>query len=67
MKRLRWVGVVLGWLLVTVAQAQTPLETDEQTLRTHNLPTDAKGLLNFFVQRSLKEGDAKQLEALIIA
>ena len=43
MKRLRWIGVVLGWMLVTFARAQTPLETDEQTLRNHNLPTDAKG------------------------
>jgi HEAT repeat protein len=65
MKRLCWIGVVVGWLLVTFAWAQAPLETDEQTLRNHNLPTDAKGLLNFFVQRSLKEGDAKHLDALV--
>jgi HEAT repeat protein len=65
MNRLRWTGVVLGFLLATFAQAQTPLETDEQTLRNHNLPTDAKGLLNLFVQRSLKEGDAKHLESVV--
>ena len=61
----RFLGVIFGWLLLTTVQAQTQLETDEQTLRSHGLPTDAKGLLNFFVQRSLKEGDAKHLEALV--
>ena len=65
MNRLCWLGVVFGWLLVAAVQAQTQLETDEQTLRSHGLPTDAKGLLNFFVQRSLKDGDAKHLEALV--
>ena len=61
----RFLGVIFGWLLLTTVQAQTQLETDEQTLRSHGLPTDAKGLLNFFVQRSLKDGDAKHLETLV--
>ncbi len=65
MNRLRLIGVVFGWLVVTCVQAQTPLELDEQTLRTHEVPTDAKGLLNFFEKRSLKDGDAKELEAMV--
>jgi HEAT repeat protein len=67
MNRLRWVCVVFGWMLAAGAQAQSQLATDEQTLRSQNppLPTDAKGLLKFFQDRSLKDGDAKHLEALV--
>ena len=65
MNRLRWFVVVLGSLLATSVHAQTPLETDEQTLRSHNMPTDGKGLLNFFQQRSMKDGDATHLEGLV--
>lgn len=67
MKRLRFIGVLFGWLLVTCAQAQTQLETDEATLKNHKPPiaTDAKGLIEFFVNQSPKEGDAALMEALV--
>ncbi len=67
MFRHSWIGVVCGLVLATSAVAQTQLETDEQTLKSHNppLPTDGKGLLEFFQARSMKEGDAKVLEALV--
>src|SRR5438105_10593034 len=65
MYRLRWIGVVFGWLLVTCAHAQTQMETDEQTLKSYKLPTDAKGLLDFFELQSLKPGEEKEMDALV--
>src|SRR5436189_117439 len=65
MNRLRWIGVAFGWLLVSFILAQTQLETDEQTLKSHKLPTDGNGLLDYFVQQSAKEGDDKELPALV--
>lgn len=67
MTRQRWIGVFLGLLLVTCARAQTQLETDEQTLKNHKppIPTDAKGLIEFFVKRSPKDGEAKHMELLV--
>ncbi|PWT70244.1 MAG: hypothetical protein C5B46_09805 [Proteobacteria bacterium] len=65
MYRIRWIGIVLALLLTSVAHAQTQLQTDEQTLKTNNLPTDAKGLIDFFEKRSMKEGDAKHLASLV--
>jgi HEAT repeat protein len=64
MGRIRWIGVVLGCLLTAQLQAQTQLQTDEQTLRNLKMPTDAKGLIEYFEAGSLKEGDAPKLEAL---
>ncbi len=66
MFRIRWIGVVLGCLLAAQLCAQTQLEADEQTLKKANppLPTDAKGLIEYFERGSLKEGDAKTLQAL---
>jgi len=37
----------------------------ELTLKSAKLPTDGPALLEFFTSRSLKEGDAKELEALV--
>ena len=65
MIRFRWFGLVLGLLMAAVAQAQTTLQTDEQTLKNHHLPTDAKGLIDFFQKRSMKEGDEKRLRILV--
>ncbi|MBI2809015.1 MAG: HEAT repeat domain-containing protein [Planctomycetes bacterium] len=67
MKRHRWIGIVLGLLLATTTYAQSQLDSDEQTLKNHNppLPTDGKGLLEFFKKRSMKEGDAKHLGGLV--
>src|SRR5436305_5117430 len=65
MTRFSWVSLLLGGLLVSLLPAQTQLENDEQSLRNHRLPTDMEGLITFFQQRSLKEGDEKQLEQLV--
>ena len=65
MSRFRWIGVLLACFLAVAAKAQTPLESDEQTLRANKLPTDAKGLLAYFEKQTLKEGEAKHLEALV--
>ena len=65
MNRLRWIGVVFGCLLATSTFAQTQLETDVQTLKSAKLPTEGPALLDFFVTRSLKEGDAKELGPLV--
>ena len=65
MYRIRWIGIVLGLLLTSAVPAQTQLQTDEQTLKSNNLPTDAKGLVDFFEKRSMKEGDAKHLTSLV--
>jgi HEAT repeat protein len=65
MNRFGWIGVTIGLLMVCVAQGQTTLQTDEQTLKNHSLPTDAKGLLDFFQKRSMKDGDQKRLEGLV--
>lgn len=65
MFRFRGFGLVLGLVLVSVARAQTPLETDEALLKREPLPTDGKGLLKFFEDQSMKEGDAKRLAMLI--
>jgi HEAT repeat protein len=67
MKRFRWIGVLVGCLVASCAVAQTQLETDEATLKAAKLPTDGPGLLEFFVSRSMKEGDAKELESLVKA
>jgi HEAT repeat protein len=65
MKSLRWIGVVFGCLVASCSIAQTQLETDEATLKSAKLPTEGPALLDFFMSRSLKEGDAKELEALV--
>ena len=65
MPRLRWIGVLFGLLIVSLAQAQTQNETDLQTLRAASKPTDAKGLLTFFKSQSLEEADAKHLPDLV--
>jgi HEAT repeat protein len=64
MFRIRWIGVLFGCLLAAHLRAQTQLETDEQTLKKLNMPTDAKGLIEYFEAGSLKQGDAPKLEAL---
>lgn len=64
MFRIRWIGVVVGVLLAAKAGAQTQLQTDEETLRKLKMPTDAKGLIEYFEAGSLKEGDAPKLDAL---
>ena len=38
---------------------------DEQALRNLKMPTDAKGLIEFFEAGSLKEGEGPKLEALV--
>ena len=58
MNRIRWIGIVLAMLLTVTTYGQTQLQTDEQTLKSNNLPTDAKGLVDFFEKRSMKDGDA---------
>lgn len=67
MKRLCIIGSLFVLGLFSLSDAQTTptqLESDEQTLKTLRLPTDTEGLMNFFRQRSLKEGDEKHLTAL---
>jgi HEAT repeat protein len=65
MNRIRWIGIVLVLLLTATTYGQTQLQTDEQTLKSNNLPTDAKGLVDFFEKRSMKDGDAKHLALLV--
>src|SRR5262245_38102828 len=65
MYRIRWIGIVLLLHVASAAHAQTQLQIDEQTLKSNNLPTDAKGLVDFFQKRSMKEGDAKHLASLV--
>lgn len=67
MYRHRWIGVVCGLLLATCVRGQTQLETDEATLKSQSPPvaTDGPGLLKFFQDQSLKEGDGKRIEDTI--
>jgi HEAT repeat protein len=67
MKRIVWLGVLFGLGLATChfAFTQTQIDSDELTLKSHRLPTDTEGLLTFFRKRSLKEGDAKNIESLV--
>jgi hypothetical protein len=65
MCRHRWLGVVVAFLIAASARGQSHLEQDEATLRSHSLPTDGKGLVDFFQKRSLKDGDEKHLADLV--
>src|ERR1051325_3539565 len=67
MKRIICGIAIAAFSLVAFTDAQTPtqLQTDEQTLKSIGLPTDAKGLVKFFEKRSLKAGDEKELESLV--
>jgi len=67
MKRFLWLGVLFGMGLATChfALSQTQTDSDELTLKSHRLPTDTEGLINFFRKRSLKEGDARIIEGLV--
>lgn len=65
MNRLCWIGVVCGCLLATGASAQTQREADEQTLKAQKIPIDAKGLIEFFEAKSPRDGEAKELEAMV--
>src|SRR5437660_6875200 len=60
MKRLLIFAILAAFFAIPAARAQqTQLEIDEKTLKDLSLPTDAKGLVDFFEKRSLKDGDAK--------
>src|SRR5215204_4017612 len=67
MKRFVWLCVLFGLGLTTChfAFTQTQIDSDELTLKSHRLPTDTEGLLAFFRKRSLKDGDAKNIESLV--
>src|SRR6476619_6761448 len=65
MIRLHAISLLMLGLLAGIVQAQSQLETDEQTLRNSKVPTETEGLLQFFQKRSLKEGEAKVLEDLV--
>src|SRR5262249_4039030 len=57
---------VLGiGLLASAARAQHSAQLDEQLLKSAGLPTDDKGLLEFFKRRSLKDGDRQNLTDLV--
>lgn len=52
--------------LVSPGTGQNPVDVDEQLLKNAGVPTDNEGLLQFFRLRSLKDGDRKLLEELVL-
>ena len=49
----------------TVPAADDWTASDEQLLRSINLPTDGPGLVDFFKKRTLRDGDRPKIQALI--